>query len=277
MAEKNGLSINFHQTFRPEREYLSQILKVAQKNESFSNEQITDETGIPTGKSSGKVIPTINYAKGMYLIETKKNKDSIHMSLTPLGEMILIEDKYFSESLTQWVLHLFLSRKSGGAKIWYKVFCESTDVLGNRFSRVELDNFLESFFGKKNRSLIGPLVTMYNSSSSFNLAKCLYEKDNELIRNIAPLKDEYIWGYAAIFAHYWETFYSDKKQLTLDEFEEQTSFFKLMGWDEQQMHECINKFSELKIIEADRQMGSPIISIIKDEISIVKNIFSLLV
>lgn len=62
-------NVNFAQTFKPEKQYISAILKLATKNEPMTAKQISLETGIPSGESSGKVVPHIEYAKYMGLID----------------------------------------------------------------------------------------------------------------------------------------------------------------------------------------------------------------
>ena len=65
-------NINFAQTFKPEKQYISSILNIANKCEPMTAKQISLETGIPMGEKSGKVIPHIEYAKFMGLIDYEK-------------------------------------------------------------------------------------------------------------------------------------------------------------------------------------------------------------
>ena len=58
-------SVNFHKTFAPQDSYISKILELAEQGYSGNKEEISDITGIPTGKTSGKVIPHILYSKYM--------------------------------------------------------------------------------------------------------------------------------------------------------------------------------------------------------------------
>lgn len=64
-------------TFLPERLYLTQLMKYASNEYSGSLFEISEETGIPTGESTGKVKPHIDYAVGMgilqYALEDKKS------------------------------------------------------------------------------------------------------------------------------------------------------------------------------------------------------------
>ena len=63
-VKNNRLAKNFHRTFIPEKQYLGAILKYAAESGPYDMQAIADATGIPTGKSSGKAIPTADYAIG---------------------------------------------------------------------------------------------------------------------------------------------------------------------------------------------------------------------
>lgn len=73
------LPVTFHQTFIPERAHISALLKFAASgNESTStplsvtDQEISVETGIPTGQSSGKVPAMLDYCRGMGLIQLER-------------------------------------------------------------------------------------------------------------------------------------------------------------------------------------------------------------
>ena len=53
MASQSNL--NFHQTFKPEKQYVGSILDVANNTDTMSVPNISSYTGIPNGKSSGKI------------------------------------------------------------------------------------------------------------------------------------------------------------------------------------------------------------------------------
>jgi hypothetical protein len=49
------LPLNFHKTFIPERRLIAALLEYAALNKQGDYQNISKETGIPMGKSSGKV------------------------------------------------------------------------------------------------------------------------------------------------------------------------------------------------------------------------------
>ncbi len=50
------LSLNFHQSFIPERMLISSLLKYAAKGKQGTIKEMSEETGIPMGKSTGKCL-----------------------------------------------------------------------------------------------------------------------------------------------------------------------------------------------------------------------------
>ena len=94
-----------------------------------------EATGIPTGASSGKSIPTADYCRGMGLVSLAKpaaKEADPTLALTPFGRTVFLEDKFFKEPFTQWLAHLRLCNEWRGADTWFYLFCESAPVFGNR-------------------------------------------------------------------------------------------------------------------------------------------------
>ena len=67
---KSISNLNFHQTFPPNLEYLSRLLEITDMTDDLTKEEISEITGIPTGKSSGKVEPHVEYGIYMGLLKT---------------------------------------------------------------------------------------------------------------------------------------------------------------------------------------------------------------
>ena len=119
------LAKNFHRTFIPERRYLGALLKYAADGGAYEIQKIADATGIPTGASSGKSMPTADYCRGMGLVSLVKavSKDvDPTLTLTPFGRTVFLEDKFFKEPFTQWLAHLRLCNEWRGADIFFVVF-----------------------------------------------------------------------------------------------------------------------------------------------------------
>lgn len=108
-------SVNFHKTFAPQDSYISKILELAEYGYSGTKEEISKITGIPTGKTSGKVVPHILYSYYMGLVNYKIEKGKLSLSLTDLGKVIYNEDKYLFEDITKLICHFNISDETNGA------------------------------------------------------------------------------------------------------------------------------------------------------------------
>ncbi len=136
-----SLPLSFTQTFLPDRDLLARLLRFASKNGNGSKESISTKTGIPTGKSTGKVEPMIHYAEGMGLINAKKSAGEWRLGLTTLGRLVFAQDVALGEPVTLWLLHLLLCRRcgltapaTGIADAWFVLFGEGAFRLGKRFT-----------------------------------------------------------------------------------------------------------------------------------------------
>ena len=99
------MDINFHQTFKPERNYISELLQVAEEAKNVTLEELSNMTGIPQGKSSGKLVPHLKYAQYMGLITYTSKNGEYSIELTNLGAEILDQDMSLTEDVSLLVLN----------------------------------------------------------------------------------------------------------------------------------------------------------------------------
>jgi hypothetical protein len=255
-GEGDRLAVNFHQTFIPERSYLSSLLRFAARNGEGTYQEISAETGIPVGQSSGKVPALLNYSLGMGLlnIEQGAKPGRKRPVLTDFGRSVLLNDLNLSESLTQWLAHLHLCRIKGGAEIWHLTFGQSSDILGMQFHEADLEDYLAGILGRRNRSLIGPLVRTYEEPAALKLAGAITRGESGLVRSCAPLMRSFRYGYAGFLFSQWECHFPDQGQVTLTDFESRTFWSRICGWSEEQCKIVLGMLQELRVIDVDKQM-----------------------
>lgn len=268
------LSLSFHQTFVPERRYLSSLLKYIAVPKEVSLEEVADATGIPTGESSGKAEPTLNYAKGMGLLERSRGEVSRwRLQISPLGRNILEEDPFMSEGFTQWLLHLQLCRRRGGAEAWYTVFAEGDLALGRNFTDEELKEFLVVRYGKRS-NIVGPLVRMYSSEASFAACGALTAEDGFVQRIPAPFKSTHFPGYGYLFFSLWDAIFHGVQQVCLEELERETRFFAAAGWDQPQINCFVDHLADERLLKVDRQTGNALLLRTCDTDHLLKNLYT---
>lgn len=251
------LSINFHQTFIPEKRYISALIRYAGGNHNQGTmQEISSITGIPMGESSGKAPAILNYAQGMGLVTVEKGDtiSSKKTQLTNFGRTVLLEDPNLSEQLTQWVAHFNMCRSIGGAETWHLTFGPGRDFLGMKFSEKNLEAYLTGILGKKNKSIIGPMLRMYQEPASFKTSNLINIDDRTINRSAAPILKGFINAYSAIFLLLFETHFPDDRQITVSDFEDATFWKRIAGWSDQQNAMILEMIQTQGAINIDRQM-----------------------
>ncbi len=257
MAEQTKrLPINFHRTFVPERHYLSALLSFAAGRKSGDYAAIHAATGIPFGKTEGKVPAIIDYARAMWLIDADVGHRSAVKSprLTAFGRTILLEDPRLSEKVTQWLCHLHMCRAKGGADAWHTIFCKARHTLGMRFTEEQLEDVLIRRFGESKRSRTGPMVRMYEEHTSFSAAPALAREKATLVRQTAPLSQDFVPAYAAWVLTLLEVHFPGKGQISITELERHTGWQSIGGWSDREAQELLAKLQAKGAITVDRHM-----------------------
>ena len=261
-AEYDRLSVSFHQTFIPERLYITAFLRFVAGGGRGTDQQISEQTGIPVGKSSGKVPAIIRYCSGMGLVTItgKAKVEDREFGLTSFGRCVLLEDPNLSEDLTQWLVHFHLCRRNAGAEIWFQCFARGYPVLGMEFCEDELTSHLANIFGNKKRSLIGPLIRTYEETASLKVAGVL-QRHNGIIKRIpAPLLSGFRNGYSAFLLSLWDYYFPAEFQVTVNDFEQKTYLQQITGWDLRQYEIALDMMQAAGSIRIDKQMRPWVLS-----------------
>jgi hypothetical protein len=252
---QNRLPRNFHKTFIPERQYIHAMLRFAAKGGSGDVQTISIETGIPTGASSGKVAPIIDYCRGMGLIYLDEGRSAVKKpQLTHFGRAVLLEDPFLKEPLTQWLAHFHLCDMRSGAEIWYQTFLGGSARLGMEFRRDTLEEWLASACNVPKGGLIGPLVRMYEDASSFHACGALAEEAGKITRRAAPVKEYMALGYGAWIVSKMETIAKKGAQVTVTELEEKCGWRTIAAWNLMEAQRVLELVERKGVFTVDRLM-----------------------
>lgn len=252
----NRLARNFHQTFVPERQYLHAMLRFAARGGKGDIESMAEETGIPTGSSSGKVSPSFDYCRGMGLIHVPRTRSAVKApELTPFGRVVLLEDPFLKEPLTQWIAHLRLCDVWDGAEIWYQTFLRGSARLGMQFSREMLEEWLASSCNTTGGGLVGPLVRMYEDEAAFKACGVLAENMGIITRRSAPVNNTMALGYGAWLVSMMESITEAGTQVTITELEEKRGWRTVTGWGLAEAQRVLELVERNGILTVDRQMS----------------------
>lgn len=254
-TEKNTrLARNFHQTFKPQRRLLSALLRYAAAGKTGTLYDISQHTGIPTGKDSGKVQSTIDYCRGMGLLRSQRANNAYTFSLTPFGRVVLKEDPLLLDPVTQWLAHLQLCHPKTGADLWYNIFVEGAEILGMDFSRQELEKYLRTVYATKARNPIGPVIETYDDEVAFKGAVVLTKNKGQIHRSVAPHSMESRRGYAAWLAQLLVDFFPDPRNIPVTEWENACGWKQATGWHPATAADILADAEQLGVLTVDRHM-----------------------
>lgn len=245
-------NINFHQTFKPERQYISSILDIADGNSYFTVKNISRMTGIPQGVSSGKVEPHISYAEFMGLVNTDKKEKQVKLTKTALGKCVFIEDPGLQEPLTRLLLHAMMLREEKGAGMWSSTFRDILPKYRNQIKKdiliVELNKI---YNGKVNTKNIAPFLGSYDDF--FAETGVISVNDNILKCNSLPYNREFVYMYALVLWTYWEEYYPDQQEISSIQLV-QVGFGKTFGWNRQEEYEVMEHLADKGLLRMNRQL-----------------------
>lgn len=264
-----SLPLNFPQDFLPERQLLSRLLEFSARNGSGDKVHIGAETGIPTGESSGKVEPMIHYAQGMGLIKACKNSKCWKLELTDLGKIIFAEDPYLSETVTLWLIHIMLCRRSGlkdkvigVADAWFALFAEGGIRLGNSFNQNAYLSYLIERHGTKGylKGLTGLVLRSYSETMCFGSINALLtetvDAQTTYFRQSAPIENSYFPAYSVYLFIIWDDLYFDHDQISIDDLFIQSRYLSILGWDRAAAASWLDWMTDHGLLQLDRQTGS---------------------
>ncbi|WP_018086852.1 DUF4007 family protein [Desulfurispora thermophila] len=248
------LPINFHKTFLPERRLLGALLEYAALGREGNYQEIARDTGIPMGKSSGKVPAMLDYARGMGLITLVRGggPGRKRPRLTGFGQVVYAADRYLGRPFSQWLAHMHLCLPRGGAVAWHLVFVTGRRALGSRFAADRVEHYLVEHFGP-GRSRTGPLLRTYLEDAALGRAGVLVRQQDELTRRRAPLEEPYALPYAAFILELWEKFFPGREQITADELAGETGWPEMCLWSREELEQALELVEQTGFFTLDRQ------------------------
>lgn len=275
MAKK--IDINFHKSFFPDMEYISKILKIADNYDYITKEEISEITGIPTGKVSGKVEPHIQYSKYMNLINYDKDNKKYLIRKTPLGEIILSEDPYMQENLSKNLCNYFLTSRNFGADMWFQIFRNIPSYLGTEISINVLQLELSKIYTTSSNIKLGPFNGTYTKNNSLKNVNML--KVTESGYEFVPHKYEpqYLFLYAYSLFEELMMLDINRKEFTTEEIFLNIMWNRGFQWSEKMAMEVLDNLAIKGVIHINRQLNPATIIVIKSKEEIINKLYSLII
>ncbi len=232
----------------------------------------------------------IHYAHGMGLIRVDKEAKRWQLELTTLGRLIAAEDPYLSESVTLWLLHLMLCRRSaqedptiGLADAWFALFAEGPLRLGNRFDQNAYLDYLVERCGMRGylKGLSGLVLRSYLEPACFGPINALsaeaLDGQTVYLRRAAPAERSHFPAYSAYLFLVWDDLYAGHSQLAIDELFTQSRCLAVMGWDRATATRWLDWMADHGLLQLDRQTGGTLALRLRDTETVISGIFNELI
>ncbi len=269
-------ALEFHETFQPELPYISKILKLASENYSGTKFEISDCTGIPTGKQKGKVEPHMRYARCMGLINYSTENGVYSLRLTPLGQEVFVQDPYLHEDLSLWLCHYGLTKRSSLAPQWEylahsahpgfgeKISQERIFTLASSWCDVSLDNMLKKVFS---------VVKNCYTEGCFQRLDYL-EWDGNIEFHEHSERFDFVFAYAYALLDSWERIFPDKQEITDFELKNEIGFDRIFGLNEDECNYVVDSLAYEGFITVNRQLFPATIIRISNSRNVISQMYS---
>lgn len=249
--------LQFHETFQPEPGYLAKLLAMASENYVGNKYEISEKTGIPTGKQKGKVEPHIKFSAYMGLINYTCEKGVYSLSLSPLGDEIYSQDPFLHEQLSRWLCHYNIVRREKGAPQWSFLANEiHPGFIQSVTSERVMEQFRKQFDGNLSyEEIFGVMRRSYLEGFFKELEYLSIDETNKSLSfHEISVRDELMYVYAYAMMDSWEYILPEKTEITLFELLDSLSFGKIFGLADDTVNELIDEMSGEGIISVNRQL-----------------------
>lgn len=257
---RDSVNLNFHETFAPDIKYISEILKLAYSGFEGEKEEISALTGIPTGESSGKVVPHIKYSKYMGIIDYELREKKFKFMLTNLGRIMYMEDKYLMERISKYMLNYFICDEKDGAPQWSFIFNNFSYSLENKYNISDLEIRGMEYFAKPFKITV--LKSMYTGGYGFDNLNIITAIDNKSIQfNMTEIDYDALYVYAYTLLYSWEKYLCYNPEVTIDDIINVLKWNRKFGFDYVTTLNALDELENLGVVKINKQLNP--ITIIK--------------
>ena len=209
-------ALEFHETFQPEMPYIAKILKLSSENYTGTKFEMSDVTGIPTGKQKGKVAPHIRYAHCMGLIDYSLDHSAYSLWLTPLGEEVFVQDPHLHEDLSRWICHYGMTRRKSSAPQWEYLIHLAHPGFGEKISQERLFSIAATWCEVSPANMLKKVFSVvkssYNEGCFEKLSFLTWDSSVEFHEHAEKFDLAFVYAYALLDS--WERLFPDKQEIT---------------------------------------------------------------
>ena len=236
----------FHETFPPQSEYISALIKLGADQYCGTKEEISEITGIPTGKQKGKVVPHIKYAAFMGLLSYSEDNKKYCLQLTELGQKVAVNDLFLFENITKQVCHYNLSDPVNGAYLWSYLLYRVPHTLEESIGINYVKDKLAQEFGFQVE--LGVVRSSY-IGGFFDALDYVDWDDKSIVFRHSFVLEQNTGLYAYTLLNSWEKMFPSKNEITIDDITEVLKWGVSYGFDREDVMMALDMIAQRRYIQ----------------------------
>ena len=253
-------NLNFHQTFKPERNHISSLLSIEHLN--ATKEEISHQFSIPTGSSSGKVEVNLLYSQAAGLLTFTKKKELFIINRTHLGDVIYENDSFLEHELTQLLFHYMFCSKNSELVLWELLFTNYHKG-SYKVEVTDFRKFAEKTLSAKNIKFAPLWGTYISEDPLINIGVLKHYKKGEYHFGEISIISHYFHWYALFLYHFLQEFDNNRNNFTLEELQF-SGFPQIFGWDSGNIRKILELIESKNYLNLNKQFSNYHIYLNKD-------------
>lgn len=252
--KKERVGLAFHESFALNLPSIRAILRLSNDYQGLINPKIIREN---TSLGPNYVRSMPQYARACGLIDMKGYR------LTPLGEVVYLNDPNFDNASTLWLMHYHMSTPQGpGPSFWTYLVTQGLHF-GDEVSAKEVTELIRKFqtsqddtISLKERTLrtaAAVFLGTYTKSDGLGrlgLIKKIPQRDGYV--RISESQSPPIGVIALALADYWSAHFGEQVTVSLDELMRDDGFSRVMWMNYRQFNEVLTDLKRKNVVDLYR-------------------------
>lgn len=244
-------NVNFHLSFKPEIDHMSEFLRYEINNET--KEEIGQILGIPTGASSGKVIPMMLYSAAVNLINYTVDSNLYSVTQTKLGKYIKEIDPFLESYEVKTLIHYHFCTLNSQLSLWEEMFRNFASFYRFFDKATFLTHISNDYTVKITNKTLTPTFNTYLKNGCLSDLNMLKLDD----------KGEYSYGRIRIISNHakWYAFYLYDFLKRLDPLKrdfhmsdlKRNGFNSIFGWNDEDLLKMLEILENERLVSMDKQ------------------------
>lgn len=256
---KVSYNINFHLSFKPEIAHMQEFLDC--QIEKKTKEEIGQMLGIPTGASSGKVIPMMLYSTASNLISYTVDNQLYSIEQSKLGSYIKEIDPFLESYEVQTFIHYHFCTLNSQLSLWEDMFRGFASYYRS-FDKVTFISHISNNYSTKitNKSLSPTISTYLDDSCLASLGMLKQDERGKLSFGRIRIISNHAKWYAFYLYDFLKRLDPSRRDFHISDLKS-NGFHSIFGWSDEDVFQVLDILEKMKFIGIDKQYNDAYITL----------------